>query len=461
LIGNVLSLATDAPVQALMRLARKYGPIYRLDMPFERLVVVSSRELAQELCDQTRFGKEVHASIAQLRPLGGDGLFTAHTEEPNWGKAHRILMPAFGPAGIRDMFDPMLDIAERMFAHWEGLGPEDAFDVSEQMTRLTLDTIALCAFSYRFHSFQRTGMHPFVGAMTRALAEAGARARRPGFLTRLMRLRARRFAADVAAMNRIADGLIAERKRDPEGPGKNDLLSRMLWASDPETGERLSDENIRYQLVTFLIAGHETTSGLLSFATHLLLAHPAALEKARAEVDAALGAGPPRFGDLPKLRYVDQVLKESLRLWPTAPAFAVRAREATVLGGRYPVGADDVMLILLPSLHRDPSAWGDDVEAFRPERFDPEAGRKIPPGAWKPFGNGQRACIGRPFAMQEAALVVARMLQRFDLVPDDPAYRLRVKETLTLKPEGFRIRVRPRQRRPPDSGKPSRPEAGG
>jgi cytochrome P450 / NADPH-cytochrome P450 reductase len=215
---------------------------------------------------------------------------------------------------------------------------------------------------------------------------------------------------------------------------------------DPVTGEKLSDENIGYQMVTFLIAGHETTSGLLSFATYLLLKNPDVLQKARQVVDEVLGDEMPRVDHLARLRYIEQVLTESLRIWPTAAAFSVKPLRDTNLAGKYPLTPDDTVLIFEPMLHRDPTVWGGDAEAFRPERFAPEVAEKLPPNAWKPFGNGSRACIGRLFAMQEAQLVLSMMLQRFDIVLDDPAYQLEISETLTIKPRGLRIRARARHR---------------
>ncbi|WP_185984516.1 bifunctional cytochrome P450/NADPH--P450 reductase [Aureimonas mangrovi] len=443
IIGNLAEIDAEAPVQSIMELAKRYGPYFKLKIFDRTIFIASSQELVDELCDETRFSKRSHPPLEELRALAKDALFTAYDEEPNWGKAHRILMPAFGPIGVRAMFDKMLDIADQMFVRWERFGPEAVIDVPDNMTRLTLDTIALCAFDYRFNSFYQDEMHPFVGAMVGALQEAGARARRPKLVNSLMLPSARRFEADNRLMREVAEDLIARRRADPSGAAKDDLLSRMLHGVDPQTGETLSDENIGFQMITFLIAGHETTSGLLSFAIHLLLQNPEKLTETRRVVDAVLGEEMPRVEHLAELRYVEQVLMETLRLWPTAPAFAVKPRQKTLLGGRYPLTPDDTVLILQPMLHRDPRVW-DDPEAFRPERFAPENAEKLPPNAWKPFGNGARACIGRPFAMQEAQLVLSMMLQRFDFVLDDPSYRLKVHETLTLKPEGLRIRVRAR-----------------
>lgn len=445
IVGNLAELQGGTPIQSMMGLARTYGPFFKLTILDRDFYVASSQELVNELCDESRFGKRVTGALQEIRAVVGDGLFTAHSHEPNWAKAHRILMPAFGPIAIRGMFDNMLDIADQMFVRWERFGPGTVIDVADNMTRLTLDTIALCAFDYRFNSFYQDEMHPFVSAMVGALREAGERTRRPKLVSNLMLSKARQFQADKELLDSVARQLIVERRRDPRGGEKRDLLNLMLNGVDPVTGEKLSDENIGYQMVTFLIAGHETTSGLLSFATYLLLKNPAVLEMARGIVDEVLGQEMPRVEHLAQLRYIEQILMESLRVWPTASAFTVRPLEDTVLAGKYPLTTDDTVLVLEPMLHRDPKVWGDDVEAFRPERFAPENASSLPPNAWKPFGNGARACIGRPFAMQEAQLVLSMMLQRFDIVLDDPSYTLKVKETLTLKPEGLRIRARARR----------------
>jgi cytochrome P450/NADPH-cytochrome P450 reductase len=444
ILKNLKDLDPKGPVQGLMRLARIFGPIFRLSFADSDMLVVSSQALVNELCDEKRFDKRVHAPLKAIRALAGDGLFTAYTQEPNWAKAHRILMPAFGPASIRDMFDAMLDIAGQLLLRWERFGESAVIDVPDNMTRLTLDTIALCAFDYRFNSFYQNEMHPFVNAMVESLEEAGARSRRLAIQTQLMLLTKRQYEQDIHFMHKIADDLIAERKSDPSASSKHDLLNRMLQGRDPVTGEGLSDENIRYQLVTFLIAGHETTSGLLSFALYELLKNPAILARARAHVDEVLGQEMPHYEHLAKLTYIDQVLKETLRIWPTAPAIAMRPYESTTLAGKYPFIKGETALVLLPMLHRDPTVWGNDVETFNPDRFAPEAYAKLPANSWKPFGNGQRACIGRPFALQEALLVLSMILQRFDLIEHDPSYQLKIRETLTLKPTGFYIRARRR-----------------
>lgn len=443
IVGNAPDVGFDTPIQNMMKLANEHGPIYRLAFPGQSILVLSSHELVREACDEARFEKYVSGPLKHIRDFAGDGLFTAYNNEPNWGKAHRILMPAFGPAAMRNYFEDMVDIADQMLTRWERFGPDQPIDVADNMTRLTLDTIALCGFAYRFNSFYQHEMHPFVESMVRALAEAGSRASRVPIQTRLMLMTQRQYDADCRFMHQIVDDLIAKRQRLPADEAPRDLLGLMLTGRDPQTGEQLDIPNVRNQLVTFLIAGHETTSGLLSFATHLLIAHPAVLERARAEVEAVLGNEAPRFEHVARLGYIDQVLRESLRIWPTAPAFTVWAKDDTDLAGRYALKKGNVLLVLTPSLHRDPAVWRE-AEKFDPERFAPGQREAIPPQAWLPFGNGVRACIGRAFAIQEATLVLAMMLQRFDIRTASP-YKLDVKETLTLKPEGLRILARVRK----------------
>jgi cytochrome P450/NADPH-cytochrome P450 reductase len=444
-LGNIKDLDPKATVQSLSRLALTYGPIYRLSLPGGDVIFVSSQELVDEVSDETRFEKGENQALENLREFAGDGLVTAHSDEANWGKAHRILMPAFGPAAMRDMFDGMHDIADQLLTRWERFGHGAVIDVVDDMTRLTLDTIALCAMSYRFNSFYQNESHPFVGALVRALAEAVGKTARHPLQTRLMLLTRRRNAEDIRLMHQIADELVAQRRAGMSSVVKKDLLSRLIEGRDPETGEGLSDENIRYQMVTFLAAGHETTSGLISFALYFLLKHPDAMERARAQVDQVLGSDtPPRFEHLAQLPYLEQVLKEALRLRPPAPTWGRRPLEDTVIGGKYFIERHKPLSVLVHVLHRDPRVWGEDPERFDPDRFAPDAAAKLPANAWKPFGTGHRACIGSQFALTEAHLFLASALQRFDLTAHDPSYQLEIQETLTFKPSGFFIHAKRR-----------------
>src|SRR5277367_5867997 len=265
-----------------------------------------------------------------------------------------------------------------------------------------------------------------------------------------MQKRRRDLAADVAFMNAMVDEIVAERRANAEAAeGRKDMLGAMMTGVDRATGEQLDDVNIRYQINTFLIAGHETTSGLLSCTLYALLKHPEVLKKAYEEVDRVLGpdlGARPTYQQVTQLTYITQVLKEALRLWPPAPAYGISPLKDETIGGKYRLKKNTFITVLVLALHRDPSVWGPNPDAFDPENFSREAEAARPLNAWKPFGNGQRACIGRGFAMHEAALALGMILQRFKLI-DINRYQLVLKETLTIKPDGFRIKVRPRNDR--------------
>ncbi|MDO8980252.1 MAG: cytochrome P450 [Afipia sp.] len=445
-VGNMLSLDSTAPVQDLVRKSKELGPIFWLDMMGQPLVIVSGFDLVNELSDEKRFDKAVRGALRRVRAIGGDGLFTADTTEPNWNKAHNILLSPFGGRAMQSYHPMMVDIAEQLVKKWERLNADDEIDVVHDMTALTLDTIGLCGFDYRFNSFYREDYHPFVGALVRSL-ETIMMTRGIPLEGLFMRARRADMAADVAFMNNMVDEIVAERRKNADAAASTkDMLNAMMTGIDKVTGEQLDDVNIRYQINTFLIAGHETTSGLLSCAIYAMLKHPDVLKKAYEEVDRVLGPdidAKPTFQQVTQLTYISQILKESLRMWPPAPAYGVSPLKDETIGGKYKLRKGTFVTVLVMALHRDPSVWGPNPDVFDPENFSREAETKRPANAWKPFGNGQRACIGRGFAMHEAALALGMILQRFKLL-DHTRYQMHLKETLTIKPDGFKIKVRAR-----------------
>ncbi|VIO71401.1 Bifunctional cytochrome P450/NADPH--P450 reductase 1 [Bradyrhizobium ivorense] len=448
-VGNMLSLDSTAPVQHLVKLAKELGPIFWLDMMGAPLVIVSGHDLVDELSDEKRFDKAVRGSLRRVRAVGGDGLFTADTKEPNWSKAHNILMQPFGNRAMQSYHPSMVDIAEQLVKKWERLNADEEIDVVHDMTALTLDTIGLCGFDYRFNSFYRRDYHPFVESLVRSL-ETIMMTRGLPLEGLWMQKRRKTLTEDVAFMNKMVDEIIAERRGNTDATSdKKDMLAAMMTGVDRATGEQLDDVNIRYQINTFLIAGHETTSGLLSCTIYALLKNPEILKKCYEEVDRVLGPdvnARPTYQQVTQLTYITQCLKEALRLWPPAPAYGIAPLADETIGGKYKLKKNTFVTILVMALHRDPSVWGPNPDVFDPENFSREAEAKRPINAWKPFGNGQRACIGRGFAMHEAALAIGMILQRFKLI-DIHRYQMHLKETLTVKPDGFKIKVRPRDDR--------------
>ena len=258
--------------------------------------------------------------------------------------------------------------------------------------------------NYRFNSFySNEKMHPFVESMAAALTDAEKQSMLPDFIGAFRIKALNSFRKHSESMKTTCRDLIEERRSHPvEGA---DLLNAMMQGKDPKTGEGMSDELIIGNLITFLIAGHETTSGLLSFVFYYLLENQRVLNKARQEVDDVVGDGNLTVDHLAKMPYINQILRETLRLMPTAPGFYVTPEKDEIIGGKYAVPAGEPLLLFLHLIHRDPAVWGPDADDFKPERMADEFFEALPKNAWKPFGNGMRGCIGREFAWQEAKLV--------------------------------------------------------
>ena len=201
--------------------------------------MIGSQALMDEVCDEGRFTKIVAAVLKQARNGVHDGLGTAHRpEERNWGIAHRVLAPYFAPLAVENMFDDMHDIAAQLVLKWTRHGPEHNIHVTEDFTRLTLDAIALTAMDYRFNSFYKEDMHPFINALAEFLNTNGDRAKRSSLLQPLYVFENHKYWRNIEQLRKTVHAVIIERKMHPSG--KKDLLNAMLYGVDPETGERMT-----------------------------------------------------------------------------------------------------------------------------------------------------------------------------------------------------------------------------
>jgi cytochrome P450 / NADPH-cytochrome P450 reductase len=440
LLGNLHQIPKAGLIGHLLDVSRDFEDpgIFKLRFGSRVGIFVTHPDLVAELCDETRFRKIPGPGLRVVRKFAGDGLFTAFSEEANWGKAHRILLPAFSQRAMRGYYDNILEVCDQLIAKWTGLAGQDVL-IADDMTRLTLDSIAIAGFGHRFNSFARDEIDPFLESLASALGESLNVITRLPIQQKFAKKSTAQFNADILAMNTLVDDIIADRRANPTDA--RDLLNLMLTAADPETGETLDDLNIRYQVLTFLIAGHETTSGLLTFAFMEMLRAPAVLAQAYAEVDRVLpGNTRPAYEHLAHLKVIERIVKETQRLWPTAPAFSVGPYEDQIIGGKWKLRKDRPVNIYAPGLQRHPDAWDDPYE-FDIDRWLPDAEAAHHPHAYKPFGNGARACIGRQFALVETKLAIAMILQKF-AVSDRHGYRLSLKETLSIKPDDFKVRLR-------------------
>src|SRR5215470_5637389 len=256
-------------------LGERYGPLFYSDHNGLRKLYACSADLVDELCDESRFAKNLTESLALARPLAGDGLFTAYHGEPNWQKAHDILLPGFSYAGLRNYHAAMLDISSQLIARWDGRAGEKPVDASADLQKLAMDTVALAGFGARFDSFNHDGLSPVPASFTAAFAELGKDGTTP------------RFDTELAYLHSYFDDLI-EAHRAGEPADLDDLLYVML-ARDSGGEPVLDPQNVRNQIMTFLIAGQLTTSELMPNALYNLVHHPAVLSRVLTEVDQVFG----------------------------------------------------------------------------------------------------------------------------------------------------------------------------
>ncbi|MGW1798737.1 bifunctional cytochrome P450/NADPH--P450 reductase [Streptomyces sp. NPDC001984] len=444
LLGNTPQIPDTNPVEYFGKLSKKFPEgLYGMDIAGIEQVFVYDPDLVAEVCDETRFFKQIDKTpLYHVRDFTGAGLFTAHQHEEEWGMAHRVLLPAFSQRAMKGYFGQMLEIAQNLAGKWERKEGQPV-NITDDYTRLTLDTIALSGFGYRFQSFDKEELHPFLNALLGALVESLRRSQELPMMTKMRKADDKKYRENIQLMRDLVENVIKER-REGQSIGEDDLLGLMLEAVDPETGKPLYDDNVRDQVVTFLIAGHETTSGLLSFATYSLMRNPHVLAQAYAEVDRLLpGDTVPDYDTIMQLDVIPRILEETLRLWAPIPLIAKAPIEDTVIGGRYELKKGTRANILMGPLHTHPEAWERPHE-FDIDRWLPENRVQQHPHAYKPFGNGVRACIGRQFALTEARLALALVLQKFKF-SDPNDYKMDVREALTRKPGEFELVVRSRQ----------------
>jgi cytochrome P450 len=239
----------------------------------------------------------------------------------------------------------------------------------------------------------------------------------------------RRYRQACREIDAVMYDTIARRRADTERPG-DDLLSRLLAARDDD-GSRMTDAQLRDELVTLFLAGHETTALALSFCFYLLARHPEAEARLAAELDEVLKGEAPTVATVPRLRYTEWVVRESMRLYPPVPSIGREALEDCEVAG-YHVPRGTQLALVQWAAHRD-GRWFADPEPFRPERWDNDLARRLPRGAYFPFGDGPRICIGNQFAMLEAVLILATVAQRFRLALA-PGFRLELLPSVTLRP---------------------------
>jgi len=441
LIGSLAAISGE-PLAFLLDLGRNYGvvsytelfrtPMYMLNDPLliEEVLIGKHREVAKD------FGTR------ELIPLVGHGLLTSGGEL--WKRQRKLAAPPLQPKRIAGYADTMVACAERVCARFRD---DEVRDIHQDMMAVTLEIVgktllgvdarregeriaqivdvSLAYFQKQLWSWQGV-LPPWVSTSER-----------------------RAFRKAVPELDQIVYRIIARCRT--HGDEADHLLARLVNARD-EQGETMSDQQLRDEAVTMLLAGHETTAIALSFAVYLLSENPDAAARLRAEIDGELGARPATAADLPKLKYLDAVVRESLRLYPPAYLVGRQALSPLELGG-YTVPAD-AQLLMSPYVMQRQAHLFPEPERFLPERWLTPPATPLPRFAYFPFGGGPRVCIGNHFAMMEAALVLATIVQQLELTVV-PGFRLELEPVVTLRPaHGIRVLVRRRRIAPPPRRSP-------
>ncbi|HEY7383732.1 MAG TPA: cytochrome P450 [Beijerinckiaceae bacterium] len=422
-------------------------PIVAAESVLGRITVVSAPEAIRYiLVDNAGNYRKDDLQRRILAPALGNGLVTAEGEE--WKLQRRTLAPLFAARHVTGFFPAMTRAGERVVQRWRRRQGR-VIDVSLEMTRVTLDVLEQTVFTHGV----RRDPDALGRAITRYFEALGPvdpldLFGLPDWLPRLGRLRAR---PAVRFFEETVDELIAARRalidRGEEPPA--DLLTLLLEAADPETGQGLGQVEVRANIATFIGAGHETTANALSWSLYLLSQAPDMRERVEREVDQVAGDRPFVADDLPRLVLTRAVVDEALRLYPPAPLIT-RAAMAEDRIGHFKIPKGSMVAIAPWVLHRHRRLWAE-PDAFDPDRFMPERRSAIDRFAYLPFGAGPRICIGASFALQEAVTVLAAIVRaaRLDLVG---AHDVQPVQRVTLRPQGgLPMRLSFRESRPSDS----------
>jgi cytochrome P450 len=413
------------PLEFVEEVARRYGDLAFVRLAWVRLYLVNRPELIREvLVSRLKSFQKIPRQTRALRKIEGNGLVVAEGEA--WKRHRPVVQTAFHARFLACYANAVVDYARRRSDRWT---PGVTFNLAEEMNQLALEIIAKVIFDVDWSDRAarlRDAVHVFREYMQKEISRP---IMLPDWVPLPGRLRQRRAAR---AVDELLCALIRERRAS--GHDRPDMLSLMLSAAERVTGgPPVSDLQIRDEVATLFLAGHDTTSAALAWLWYLLARHPEVERRVVEEVDAALGQRPATYEDLTRLRYTEMAVRESMRLYPAAGfLYGRQATEDVHLAG-YTLRRGSWVFISPYVVHRD-AKYFKDPEVFDPERFAPGRVAEIPPYAYLPFGGGPRTCIGNGFAMMEIILAAATILQTFRLVLDQGEATAQME--IVLRPKG-------------------------
>jgi cytochrome P450 len=415
-------------------------PIFQSKSAFGGTLMVHDPEgVRRVLLDNVANYPKEELSNRFFTAMSGEGLLSA--KPAKWRRHRKIMAPAFDPRSVAAYAAAMATASQDFGVRWQALPGQADIDMAEEMKALTLRII--CDTMFSSDATELVNLAGTALGFTRDALNFGLLDLLP--VIGPMRLKAKQAALheDFGGMDGAIYRMIEERERNLAS-APSDLLTRLVAAKDPEDGAGLAPQEIRDEVITIFEAGHETTAVAMTFTWYLLSQHPEAEARLHAELDQVLAGRPPSFADLPSLPYTRQVIEESMRLYPPAPAVTGRRAVAADEICGVKVSPGERVMISTWVLHRHRTLW-DDPERFDPDRFSPARSEGRPRFAYMPFGGGPRICIGAQLAMTEATLILATLAQRFQprlKTPQD----VKLSARITLAPEGglkMRLERRP------------------
>jgi cytochrome P450 len=423
----------ENPLATIPRIAYEQ-PIWRAKSLFDdQLLVSDPAGIKRVLLDNVANYPKTALDVSILSAAFGDGLLTSQGDK--WRAHRRVMSPSFDHRSIASYAPAITDAAAARLDAWDAKGENAEIDIVREMLTLTLEVIARTMFSADSETLQTRLDETIRNGM--AELGFGLQLIAPLIGPFLLKRKLARIRANFAAVDAVMGNVIRSREKRA-GAGPKDLLDRLIAATDSETGFRLTDEEVRDEVVIIFIAGHETSALASSYVWYLLSLHPDVEAKLHAELDAVLGGRMPGFDDLEKLSYTRMVIDEAMRLYPPAPMLTGRVALADDEFCGRPIAKGTQIAILPWVVHRHRTLWGD-PDRFDPERFSRQRSAARPRFAYLPFGGGPRICIGAQLALTEISLLVAAMAQRYrlKLVPQQDIVLL---HRVTLHPrDGIRM----------------------
>ena len=423
--------------QAFVELTAEYGEATRVPFsPNRSTYVFSNPDAVKHVLQDNHRNYKKAFTYEFLKPVVGEGLLTA--EGDHWLRQRRLVAPMFHRERIRSFASSMRESTEELLEQWDRqLDDGDKTDVAADMSQLTLSIAGKILFNRDIgEESDRIG-----NAMTLLFRDVNYRITSFVSIPRSIPTpHNRRVQQALEDLETIVYDMIDRRRGRAED--YDDLLSMFMLAEDEETGERMDDKQIRDELMTFMIAGHDTTSNLLAWTFYLLSKHPDVRRKLEREIDEAIEGHIPSLSEVRELEYLEMVIDESLRLFPPAWTIEREPIDDDEIGG-YHVPAGSVVIVGPYFVHHNPDVWPN-PEGFDPERFAPDADQPDHRYAHFPFGGGPRMCVGADFAIMEAKLILAAVINRYrlDLAPGRP---VEPEGTVTLYPkDGIDMFVEPR-----------------